>query len=87
ANHELIAYYVDYAHQPAKALHIAREELRRRHDAFTLDAYAWSLAAEGDYAAANTEMQKALAFGVKDPKVLHHASEIAEHLSSTVAAR
>jgi len=87
SNHELIAYYVDYAHQPAKALEIAKLELTRRHDAFTLDAYAWSLAASGDYAQANAEMQKALAFGVKDPKVLHHASEIAQHLSSTVASR
>jgi tetratricopeptide (TPR) repeat protein len=87
SNHELIAYYVDYAHQPAKALEIAKLELTRRHDAFTLDAYAWSLAAGGDYAQANAEMQKALAFGVKDPKVLHHASEIAQHLSSTVASR
>jgi tetratricopeptide (TPR) repeat protein len=87
ANHELIAYYVDYAHQPANALEIARQELARRHDAFTLDAYAWSLAASGDYAGANTEMQKAVAFGVKDPKVLRHASEIAQHVSQAIAAR
>ena len=87
SNHELIAYYVDYAHQPAQALQIATQELARRHDAFTLDAYAWSLAASGNYAQANAEMQKALAFGVKDPKVLHHAAEIAQHLSQTVAAR
>jgi tetratricopeptide (TPR) repeat protein len=80
ANHELIAYYVDYARQPAKAFKIATQELGRRHDAFTLDAYAWSLAACGDYAHANTEMQKAVAFGVKDPKILGHASEIARHL-------
>ena len=87
ANHELIAYYVDYAHQPAKALEIATQELARRHDAFTLDAYAWSLAASGDYAKANGEMQKAVAFGVKDPKVLRHASEIARNLNQTVASR
>ena len=87
ANHELIAYYVDYAHQPAKALEIAAKELARRHDAFTLDAYAWSLAASGDYAKANGEMQKAVAFGVKDPKVLRHASEIARNLNQTVASR
>jgi len=87
SNHELIAYYVDYAHQPAKALAIAKLELTRRHDTFTLDAFAWSLAASGDYAQANAEMKKALAFGVKDPKVLHHASEIAQHLSATIASR
>ena len=51
ANHELIAYYVDYAHQPSKALEIAIQELARRRDALTLDAYAWSLAegSSGDY--------------------------------------
>jgi len=87
SNHELIAYYVDYAHQPSKALEVARQELARRHDAFTLDAYAWSLAASGDYVQANVEMKKALAFGVKDPKVLRHASEIAQHLSPAVASR
>jgi len=87
SNHELIAYYVDYAHQPSKALEVARQELARRHDAFTLDAYAWSLAASGDYVQANVEMKKALAFGVKDPQVLRHASEIAQHLSPAVASR
>ncbi len=85
SNHELIAYYVDYAHEPAKALQIARQELVRRHDALTLDAYAWSLAANGEYGQANIEMQKALAFGIKDPEVLRHASEIAQHLPQTAA--
>jgi hypothetical protein len=40
-------------------------------DAFTLDAYAWSLA---EYTAANVEMKKALAFGVKDPVCITRAS-------------
>jgi tetratricopeptide (TPR) repeat protein len=87
ANHELIAYYVDYAQQPAKALEIATQELARRHDAFTLDAYAWSFAASGDYTQANVEIQKALAFGIKDPRVLRHASEIARNLNPAVASR
>jgi hypothetical protein len=79
ANHELAAYYTDYAHQPEKARQIAEREAARRHDAFTLDAYAWSLAASGDYPRANSEMEKALAFGLKDPKVLQHARVIAAH--------
>jgi tetratricopeptide (TPR) repeat protein len=78
ANHELMAYYTDYAHQPEKAQRIAERELLRRHDAFTLAAYAWSLAAAGDFHRADAEMQKALAFGLKDPKVLEHARAIAE---------
>lgn len=81
ANHELMAYYTDYAHQPEKAQRIAERELARRHDAFTIDAFAWSLAAAGDYQRANSEMRKALAFGLKDPKVLEHARKIADHVS------
>lgn len=78
ANHELVAYYTDYAHEPEQARRIAESELARRHDAFTLDAYAWSLAAAGDFRRANSEMQKALSFGLKDPKVLEHARSIVE---------
>jgi len=80
ANHELADYYVDYAHRPTQALEVASRELRRRHDVFTLDAYAWSLAACGDYVQASLEIHKALAFGSKDPVILRHASEIAAHL-------
>ena len=86
ANRELVAYYADYAHQPEKALRIAERELARRHDAFTLDAYSWSLAGIGDYQRAGDEMRKALAFGLKDPQVLAHARAIAEH-GSEIAVR
>jgi tetratricopeptide (TPR) repeat protein len=72
ANHELMAYYTDYAKQPGKARLIAERELARRHDAFTLDAYAWSLYAAGNYRRAGEEIAKALAFGLRDPKVLEH---------------
>jgi tetratricopeptide (TPR) repeat protein len=86
ANHELMAYYTDFAKQPEEALRIARQELERRHDAFTLDAYAWALAASGDSSGARAEMRKALAFGVKDPKVRHHAEAI-EAQAHQVASR
>jgi tetratricopeptide (TPR) repeat protein len=86
SNHELIAYYVDHAHQPAKALEVAKRELARRRDVFTLDCYAWALAATGDYEAANTEIQKALQVGVKDPKIALHAGMIADHLKQSPKA-
>jgi tetratricopeptide (TPR) repeat protein len=76
ANHELIAYYADFAQQPAEALKMARQELVRRHDVFTLDCYAWSLVLNGEYAQADQEIHKALALGVKDPKILRHARAI-----------
>jgi len=86
ANHELIAYYVDFAKQPEKALQVAEQELARRHDVFTLDCYAWALAANGNFAAANVEIHKALAVGVKDPRILQHAHVIQDHLEQAVAS-
>ena len=76
SNHELMAYYTDDAKQPQKALAIAEKELARRRDIATLDGYAWALAASGDYAKASVEIQKALAVGTKDPKILQHAKVI-----------
>lgn len=87
SNHELMAYYTDFAHQPGKALSIAERELARRHDVNTLDCYAWALAASGDYAGADVQIHKALAFGVKDPRILYHAGAITAHLHKDVEAR
>jgi len=83
SNHELIAYYVDHAHQPEKALEVAKREIARRKDVFTLDCYAWALAANGDYAAAHAEIQQAVQIGVRDPKILSHALYIDQHLHDT----
>jgi tetratricopeptide (TPR) repeat protein len=88
SNRELIFYYIDHAKDPAKGLEVARAERARRHDVFTVDAYAWALAANGDYVMADKELQKALAVGVKDPKLLSHATAIAQALRQTeLAAR
>jgi tetratricopeptide (TPR) repeat protein len=80
SNHELIAYYVDHAHEPAKALAVAKREIERRKDVVTLDSYAWALAANGDFDAANAQIRKALSVGVKDPRILAHAAFIAGQL-------
>jgi tetratricopeptide (TPR) repeat protein len=80
ANRKLIYYYVDHAGEPAKALDLARREINCRHDVFTLDAYAWALAASGDYTAANLQLKKPLAMGIRDPRLLSHAASIASHL-------
>jgi hypothetical protein len=87
SNHELIAYYVDHAHEPAKALEVAKREVERRKDVFTLDCFAWALAANGEYEAANAQIQKALQVGVKDPKILSHAGFIAQHVSRADTAK
>jgi hypothetical protein len=82
ANHELIAYYADFAKEPAKALRLAEQELTRRHDIYTIDAHAWSLAASGKYTEASAEIHRALAVGAKDPKLLDHARLIAQRTAS-----
>jgi tetratricopeptide (TPR) repeat protein len=84
SNHELVAYYVDHAHQPGKALEVARREIARRKDVFTLDCYAWALAADGQYKAADAQIETALQVGVKDPKILLHANYISQHLNKPV---
>ena len=77
SNRELIFYYADHAHQPAKALELAQAEYARRHDVFTLDAYAWALHLNGRDTEARTQIATALAVGIRDAKMLRHAGEIA----------
>ena len=77
SNHELIFYYTDHTNQPAKALEVASREIARRHDVFTLDAYAWALNGNGQYAEARKQIETALAVGIRDAKIFRHAGEIA----------
>ncbi len=77
SNHELIFYYADYANRPEKALDVAKRELERRHDIFTLDSYAWALYVNGQYPEAQKQMERALAVGIRDAKIFRHAGEIA----------
>ena len=86
SNHELIAYYVDHAHLPEKALEVAKREIARRQDVSTLDCYAWALAANGDYDTAHSEIEKAILLGVKDPKILSHAGIILGHWKAATKA-
>src|SRR5947199_4752333 len=73
SNRELIFYYADHAHQPAKALNVARQEYARRHDVYTLDAYAWALHVNGDDSEARRQIETALGVGIRDAKIFRHA--------------
>ena len=77
SNRELIFYYADHAHQAVKALEVAQSEFARRHDVFTLDAYAWALHVNGRDAEARKHIEVALAVGIRDAKMFRHAGEIA----------
>ncbi len=56
---------------------MAKREFARRHDAYTLDAYAWALYMNGRYPEAREQVDKALAVGLRDARILRHAGEIA----------
>ena len=87
SNHELISYYVDDAHEPAKALAVAEREFARRQDVFTRDTYAWALYANGRYSEARKQIEIALAVGSRNANMFTHAGEICLKAGDKVAAR
>jgi tetratricopeptide (TPR) repeat protein len=86
ANRELIFYYADRARRPAEALKVARLEAARRADIQTLDAFAWALHANGRHAEARQQIDKALAVGIRDPRLFYHAGVIAAALRDNAGA-
>jgi tetratricopeptide (TPR) repeat protein len=87
SSRELVFYYADHAHQPARALEVAKQEFAWRHDVYTLDAYAWALHVNGQDAEARKQMETALAVGIRDSKIFAHAGEIALKLGDRAAAQ
>jgi Flp pilus assembly protein TadD len=87
SNRELVFYYADHAHQPAKALEVAKHEYGWRHDVYTLDAYAWALHVNGQDAEARTQIEAALAVGIRDSRIFEHAGEITLKLGDRKAAQ
>jgi tetratricopeptide (TPR) repeat protein len=87
ANVELIYYYVDHAGRPAEALAIARREAGRRSDVRTLEALAWALQANGRSSEAKTEMDKALAVGIRTAASFYRAGSIASAAGDRTAAQ
>jgi tetratricopeptide (TPR) repeat protein len=86
SNRELIFYYADHSHQPAKALQVAQREYAWRHDTYTLDAYAWTLHVNGQDTEAQKQIEAALSVGIRDAKLLRHAGEIALSLNQLESA-
>jgi tetratricopeptide (TPR) repeat protein len=84
ANRELVFYYADRAHQPSKALELAKQEHAWRHDIYTLDAYAWALHLNGEGDEARKQMDIALAVGTRDPNILAHAAKIKSVQAATL---
>jgi tetratricopeptide (TPR) repeat protein len=72
------ALYLSTRHEDgATAIDLARRELQKRGDVFTLDALAWALASAGEIAEASSVMTRALAAGTQDGRLFLHAAVIA----------
>lgn len=87
ANRELVFYYADRLRAPERALAIAAKEAETRHDSETLDAYAWALYRSGKFAEARTQIDRALAPGVRDGGYFCHAVQIAAANHDAVSAQ
>lgn len=70
-----------------RAIELARGELERRHDIFTLDALAWTLASAGRLDEASAVMTRALAEGTEDGRLFVHAASIASAQGRAADAR
>lgn len=87
ANRELVFYYADHARRPVEALKISTLEMTRRQDVHTLDAHAWALYRNARYQEAGKTLARALAVGVRDPKLHFHAGMIALKTGKVADAR
>ncbi|MCU0567396.1 MAG: tetratricopeptide repeat protein [Oculatellaceae cyanobacterium Prado106] len=63
-----------------EALTLMEQEIKNRHDADTLNLYAWALLQTGQLTQAQTVIQKAIATGTQDPEILFRASQIEQAL-------
>ncbi len=78
---------------PETALRLARRELEVRHDVYTHDALALALLAPANPAdpsrisEARAEIEKALTFGTRDPRLFLHAALIYERAGDLKAAQ
>ena len=72
------ALYLATRHENrAQAVALARQELQKRADIFTLDTLAWALASAGEIREASSLVARALAEGTQDGRLFLHAAAIA----------
>lgn len=82
----LLLYLCEHG-KVSDAVHRAGQTAARRHDADTLDAYAWALYSAGDFPAAAKQISMALAPGIRNALFFYHAGMIAIKNNDLAAAR
>ena len=81
SQHDLISLYAANPATAQKALALATQQIAMRHDLWTLDAYAWALYANDNFAEAERQEQKAIELGVQSAAIFDHAGHIAHKLN------
>ncbi len=84
---DLILFYLNRKHDPVRGLSLASARRTEYQDCGTLDVFAWALYSNGRYSEAKTQMDRALAVGVRNPSYFCHAAQIASKLNDTAAVR
>ncbi len=75
-NRELILYYAEFAGRAEDAVRLARKEMARRQDIWTLQAAAVALKNSGDLADAKAAMSSAMKAGTRDQRLLRLAAKL-----------
>ncbi len=83
---QLISYYADRKNDPAQALALASKRAEMRHDAATLEVYAWALYRNAKFDEAKAQMEKALAVGLRNSVYFCQAARIAASANDGAAA-
>ncbi len=74
--HHLAGFYSDAQENGVEAVKWARQDLAMRASSTAHDGLAWALYRAGEYEESKREIEAALAIGVKDAHILHHAGLI-----------
>ena len=83
----LAVYLANHGLHPDRAVTITERELTVRTDVDGYDAEAWALLSAGRAAEAEAAMNKAMALGTRDARLLYHAGMIAAALHDGQRAR
>ena len=83
----LALFLASVGHDAERAHRLARRELGRRSDVFTLETLAWAESARGENGAAWETISRALAVGTANARLYYHAALIAERAGLSEEAR
>ena len=86
ADRDLIFFYLNKKNEPVEALALATAQSAEYQDCGTLDALAWALYGNGKYSEAKTQMDRALAVGVRNSLYFCHAAQIAAKMNDAAGA-